>query len=86
MTDTTQLHIYKIIIYSVIIIIIISDNSHKFSVNEKKDKKVHKSTIKMYFYIHTLRGITIISWSDNTGSFHFSSYSKGHIYMQEMHN
>ena len=36
MTDTTQLHIYKIIIYSVIIIIIISDNSHKFSVNEKK--------------------------------------------------
>lgn len=53
---------------------------------KKKDKKVHKSTIKMYFYIHTLRGITIISWSDNTGSFHFSSYSKGHIYMQEMHN
>ena len=55
MTDTTQLHIYKIIIYSVIIIIIISDNSHKFSVNEQKDKKVHKNTIKMYFHIHTSR-------------------------------
>lgn len=54
MTDTTQLHIYKIIIYSVIIIIIF-DNSHKFSVNEQKDKKAHKNTIKMYFHIHTSR-------------------------------